>query len=271
MKRTSLFFLALAVLSAPAVAFAQTLPPPVEPVAVLNPVSAVIAILALVAGFVFQAKNSGSIFGIATVPSAWLPYLGLVGGFLANFVASLSSATTVNGTAWFNATLAGFLSLTGSAVGVTIHQHVVGGGKQKAPLDPVTKAANAVSAVLLLLALGSTQSACLSSAPIVPVTPANTAQVSSCENTATLHDGFVIGDVVVGGAGAGLGAAAAAVSDTNAKTGLGVGAAGAGAIAVALTALAEVTASNFVNSQCATVVGPLPTTILVKPAAGAVQ
>ena len=100
---------------------------------------------------------------------------------------------------------------------------------------------------------------CLSSAPIVPVTPANTAQISSCESTASQHDGYVIGDFVVGGVSAGLAAAAAAVSDTNTKTGLGVGAAGAAAVGVTLAALAELTASNFANSQCPTVVGSLPT------------
>jgi hypothetical protein len=100
---------------------------------------------------------------------------------------------------------------------------------------------------------------CLSSAPVVPVTAANQAQISTCENTATLHDGAIIGDFVFGGIGTGLGSAAALVTDSNTKTGLGVGGAIAGAGVVVGTAIAGLTASNFANSQCSEVVGPLPT------------
>lgn len=109
-----------------------------------------------------------------------------------------------------------------------------------------------------ILVLGFCLAGCFSSAPTVPVTPANQAQITSCENTATLHDGYVVAGFVVGGAGAGLGASVAAVGDPSVKTGLGIGAAGAAAIGVTLAALGELTASNFANSNCSAVVGPLP-------------
>jgi len=249
----------------------------VAPVAVLNPTSATIAILALIAGFLINAKNSGSVFGVATVPTAWLPYVGLIGGYLLNFVAYLQSVPTVNGAAWFNATLAGFLSLGGSTIGVTIHQHTQTGKKKPPQIPGVIQQPVVVPAAppptppaaariggwalgILVMALGLLQSGCLSSAPIVPVTPANTAQVSSCENTATLHDGFVIGDFALGGAAAALGGTAAAVPSSNASAqeGLAISAAVAGAGAVVLTAFSEYTASNFANGNCPSVVGPLP-------------
>ncbi len=109
-------------------------------------------------------------------------------------------------------------------------------------------------------------SGCLTSAPIVPVTPANQAQVTSCQSTASFHDGIVIGDFAFGGIGAGLATAAAAVTDSSTKTGLAVAGAGVGGLLIAGTALAELTASNFANSQCSSVVGSLPTS--PAPAAG---
>lgn len=114
------------------------------------------------------------------------------------------------------------------------------------PLPPV-----GLAALCLLL------SGCISSAPIVPVTPANQAQVSTCENIASLHNGVVIGDFVVGGAAAGLAGVAAAVTDTNTKNALAIGSAITGALGVVGTAIAGFTASNFSNSQCSNVVGPL--------------
>jgi len=124
----------------------------------------------------------------------------------------------------------------------------------------------------LLIVLGALLlSGCISSAPTVPITPSNQAQITSCESTATQHDGYVIAGFVVGGAGAGLGASVAAVSDPSVKTGLGIGAAGAAAVGVTLEALAELTESNFTNSKCGDVVGPLPTAPAPKPAPAATE
>jgi len=90
----------------------------------MTPTTMIIALLSVLAGYVSQAVNTGSLFGIKTLPKAWLPYLTIFGTFLAAFVPSISSATTVNGAAWFAALIAGLTSLTGTAVGVTVHQHM---------------------------------------------------------------------------------------------------------------------------------------------------
>jgi hypothetical protein len=111
--------------------------------------------------------------------------------------------------------------------------------------------------VMALVAL----TGCLSDAPIVPVTPANTTQISSCQGTAALHNDFVIGDFVIGGSVSGLGTAAAAVADSNAslKTALAITSAGLGAVGIVGTAITGLTASAFSNDQCSSVVGALPT------------
>jgi hypothetical protein len=101
---------------------------------------------------------------------------------------------------------------------------------------------------------------CISSAPLVPETAANAQQIQTCEQTALAHNDVVIGDFTLGGLGAASGAAAAIVggSNTGLSTGLAVGAAVAAALATGGTGLAAFTASNFANSQCSSVVGPLP-------------
>lgn len=109
-------------------------------------------------------------------------------------------------------------------------------------------------------------SGCMSSAPTVPVTPANQAQVTSCQNTASLHNDVVIGDFVFGGAGAATGGIGAAVTDSNQRAWLAGGAAVASGLVVAGTAIAGFSAKNFANSHCSEVVGDLPA--LAKPAAG---
>ena len=109
-----------------------------------------------------------------------------------------------------------------------------------------------------VLALAVMLGGCISSAPIVPETPANQAQIASCDATASLHNGVVIGDFVVGGATTGLAAGAAAVTDGNTRTALAVAGAIAGGVTTIGAALAAYTASNFANSQCPSVVGSLP-------------
>jgi hypothetical protein len=114
--------------------------------------------------------------------------------------------------------------------------------------------------------------ACLSSAPIVPETAANQDQIATCQATAELHNGVVVGDFVLGGAAPALGAVAAALPNGSGKTDLGITAAvTAGVLAVGAT-LVGYTASNFAASNCSSVVGQLPTppvTIVVSPDAGA--
>jgi hypothetical protein len=131
-----------------------------------------------------------------------------------------------------------------------------GGGPKVPPLAMLAIRSLAALGVVLLFAVGL--SACLASAPIVAVTPSNSAQISVCQSTASLHDGIVVGDFVVGGASAGLAGVAAVVTDTNTKTTMGAVAAGVAAVGVVGAALAELTASNFTNSNCGSVVGALP-------------
>jgi hypothetical protein len=119
---------------------------------------------------------------------------------------------------------------------------------------------------LFMLALLLILTGCLSSAPVVPITPANKAQTDSCESTATFHDGVVIGDFVFTGTATTLGTVAALepASNDGLRTGLAVGAAVAGGAAAIGVGLAELTASNFTNSHCSEVVGALP----MKPKGG---
>lgn len=115
------------------------------------------------------------------------------------------------------------------------------------------------AAILLLIVLALQNQACISSAAIVPETAANTNQINSCQSTASLHNGFVIGDFALGGGTTAVAGIAAGVSDTTAKNDLAVTGAILGGALVVGTALAAYTSSNFANSQCSSVVGPLPT------------
>ncbi|MFI5245693.1 MAG: hypothetical protein ACHQQR_10735, partial [Gemmatimonadales bacterium] len=103
--------------------------------------------------------------------------------------------------------------------------------------------------ILLLVAALLVVPGCLSSAPTVPVTPANSAQVSSCENTATMHNDLLIGDFVLTAGGAGLGTVGALATDTGVKTNLAITAAAVGGAAVLTSALVGLTTSNFQNSK----------------------
>ena len=83
--------------------------------------------------------------------------------------------------------------------------------------------------------------ACISSAAIVPETAANTNQINTCQSTASLHNGFVIGDFALGGASTGLASAAAFATDTNTKNALAYVGIGTGAALIVGTAIAGYT------------------------------
>jgi hypothetical protein len=83
-----------------------------------------ISLGSLIVGFITQAVNTGSLFGVVTVPQKWLPYASLLGTFLAGFIASIGSAASVTSTTLTQAVMAGLMALTGTAVGVTCHQHL---------------------------------------------------------------------------------------------------------------------------------------------------
>jgi hypothetical protein len=127
------------------------------------------------------------------------------------------------------------------------------------------KVAGAMLAVLALLC-----ASCIADAPIVPVTSANSAQISTCQSLASQHNGMVIGDFVLGAAATpALASIAAALpaSDSSTKTDLAISAAVVGGVAVAGAGYAAITASSFANSNCSSVVGNLPAT----PSASAVK
>ena len=108
------------------------------------------------------------------------------------------------------------------------------------------------------LALCSMNAGCLSSAPIVPVTPANQAQISTCESTATLHNGVVVGGFSLSATGGTLGAVAALEPNVTTKNTLDVAAAVAAGLALVDTSLLALSSSNFSNNNCSSVVGNLP-------------
>lgn len=112
--------------------------------------------------------------------------------------------------------------------------------------------------LLLLWCLVVGACGCLSSAPLVPVTPANTAQISACETTATDHNALVVGDFALTGGATGLGAIGALESGTQTKTDFAIAAAGAGAVAIVASSLIALTASSFASNQCSGLVGALP-------------
>jgi hypothetical protein len=125
-------------------------------------------------------------------------------------------------------------------------------------------AAAKVAVVLGALFLFGGTSACITSSPTVPVTPANQAQIASCQSTASLHNGVVIGDMVVGGGATTLGAVAAALpgDQVQTRTNLAITTAALAGVTTVGAGIAALTASNFSNGHCSEVVAPLP----MKPA-----
>ena len=121
------------------------------------------------------------------------------------------------------------------------------------------KVAKATAAVAILACLAMTQGACISVNPTVPVTPANQQQVSSCESTATLHNGFVLGGIGLGGASTVVsGVAAATTNDKTAQVDLAIGAAVGAGLAAAAAGGAGLTAASFTSARCTDFVTPLP-------------
>ncbi len=256
----------IAMMLAPVLAFAQVgAPGPMPPPTLTAPV-AVVLVLSLLLGFVTQMVQTGSIFGLKTTPQDWLPGLTVLMTFLGGVVAyfaGLGAAFEVNVTTVVYGLAAGVAALlTGSAPGIANHAHVVVPAnvlelRAKAAARVLGKAAVALLALGLL---GATQSACISDGAIVPVTPGNQSQVSTCQNTATEHNGFVLAGIVSGAAATGLGTTSAIVPGSNAslQTGLAIGAAGAALVTTVAAGGAGLTAASFTNSQCSSVVGPLP-------------
>jgi len=111
-------------------------------------------------------------------------------------------------------------------------------------------------ALALLAACGDL--GCLSTSPSVPVTPANQAQVNTCESVGSLHNEIVLGGYVLGGATSALGGVSALESATGVKNALAISAAIAGAVGVIDTAFAAFTGQEYSANRCPDVTGVLP-------------
>jgi hypothetical protein len=149
-------------------AFAQTSAPAAA--VTVSAQTAIVTVIAIIAGFVGQAVNSGSLFGIVTTPRAWIPYLTLLGSFLAAFGLSLQSASSLSGSAILNAILAGVMALSSAGAGAACHSHLQshkqgqkgGGSGQPAsapapvapPAPPVQKMVRILAPIGIVLALG---------------------------------------------------------------------------------------------------------------------
>ena len=168
---------------------------------------------------------------------------------------------------------AGVLGLAGTII--ILLQNSIKDPAAKVASDAAKKAAalKVVGSLLMLGACLVLLGGCLGTSPIVPETPANTAQINQCESTAAQHNGFVIGDFAFTGAGGVLGAAGALAPDSNAslKTGFAIGATTTAAAAVLASSLVALSASNYANNNCSAVVGALPAVPLAPPPPPAVD
>lgn len=137
-------------------AFAQSpAPVPTPAPTVLSGTTIAIALLSILAGYVSQTVNTGgSIFGIATLPKTWLPYVTLFGTFLTSSVVSISTAALKDENAWILALFAGLTAITGTTVGITARQHVSTGS------DVMKAAAKTTGAALCLFGLAGAVEAC---------------------------------------------------------------------------------------------------------------
>lgn len=269
--------MAVAMMLVPATAFAQSSSPP-------DGTPFWVLILGLVVGYATQAYQTGTLFGRKTLPKPYVPYVGAVAAFGTAFLATLPPGASISTAVLKAAAFAGLQALVAMAFGVVGHVAqtankssrgvIASGGAVTLSTSTTIPPANnnggssggstppPAAAILLVMLLASQNEACaLSSAPTVPVTPANQAQVSSCQNTAAIHNTVVIGGFALSGSGAALAGVGAAEPDSNGslKTALGIAGAIVGGVALIDAAVAELSNSNFQNSKCGDVVGPLPT------------
>jgi hypothetical protein len=216
-----------------------------------------------------------SLTGLLDKLPHWLVLLVTIFG--GGMVAYLTSEPTATLVAAFT-TSAGLLSLLKSAAIAGVVAVVAWLKTPPASVNAVKAAAVAAKIAVLVLVVGlfGATSGCLSSAPIVPVTSANSAQVSACQGIASTHNDLVVAGFVVSGGAAGVGAVAAVDENPKDRTGYAIAGGILGAIAVIDTAWTALTSSEFSSSQCSAVVGPLaakppnpppadPTTVTMTP------
>jgi hypothetical protein len=131
-------------------AYAQIVVPPAAPVVTAATISAatiVIALLGIVVGYLAQAIQSGSLFGVVTIPKTWIPYLGLAGGFLGPLTASITASPLKDESAWVTALFAGLVGLGGVVSGITAKQHIDAAKRDRTPLIPPSISGTKIDAV----------------------------------------------------------------------------------------------------------------------------
>lgn len=79
--------------------------------------------LSFIAGIIGQAVNTGSFFGIETVPQALIPYLTLGGSFIIAFGISLQQSGSLSSASLQTAFVAGLAALGSAAGGTAAHSH----------------------------------------------------------------------------------------------------------------------------------------------------
>lgn len=160
---------------------------------------AIVIILSLVMGVITQGVQSGSIFGIATVPKAWLPPLTTVGTFLGGVLAylqGLPGSWAFSGSILFYAAVAGITALlAGAAPGIAGFAHHVVPGQVKAAKQTAKMAAIAAATKMAaVMLLGAWLFGCGSVPPPPPSTSGDAVKELNCIAT----DVFVNGVTDVG-------------------------------------------------------------------------
>jgi hypothetical protein len=90
----------------------------------LTAASAVVLVLSLLAGFLTNAIQSGSLLGMKTVPTSWLPGLTIASTLLGGIVTYLSGHPSLDGATLFYAVAQGLTALLASAApGLALHAH----------------------------------------------------------------------------------------------------------------------------------------------------
>lgn len=113
-------------------------------------------------------------------------------------------------------------------------------------------------AALLALVLAAT--GCISAAAVVPVTPDNSQAMGTCQSIASQHNDLAIAGIALSGVATGLASAGAGEASSNptAAKDIAITAAVFGGVAVVDAAMTGYLASQFANSNCSALVGPLP-------------
>jgi hypothetical protein len=120
-----------------------------------------------------------------------------------------------------------------------------------------------VKALLVAAALAAVSVAlggCIAAAPVVPQTPDNAAAIGTCQSDAKQHNGFVVADIALAGGASVLASAGAGLASSNpvASKDVAITAGVFGGLAVIDSVLVGYSASQFANSNCSALVGPLP-------------